>query len=132
MRLDERTLAALERAAKRKREPKSRLAERFIEEGLRMQRHPYIVFRDGPAGRRPGLTGCGLEVWEVVRTVEPHGGDVAAAARYLNIGDFLVQAAMDYYAEYRDEIDEWIREVDRIGDELEAAEMERERQQTAG
>jgi hypothetical protein len=36
-------------------EAKSRTAERLIDEGLRMEDHPGIVFRDGPAGRRAAL-----------------------------------------------------------------------------
>ena len=43
----------------------SALAEELIEEGLRLRRHPMIVFRDGPSGRRAGLIG-GPDVWEVV------------------------------------------------------------------
>jgi hypothetical protein len=117
MRLEDAILARLERTARARKESKSALAERLIEEGLRMQRHPAIVFRDGPAGRRPGLAASGLDVWEIVRTVQPHDGDIAAAARYLSLPVWLVHAAMDYYAEFRDEIDEWIAENDRLADE---------------
>jgi hypothetical protein len=31
---------------------KSRLAERYVDEGTRMDEHPGIVFRGGPTGRR--------------------------------------------------------------------------------
>ena len=120
MRIDEATLAALERAAKSRREPKSTLAERLIDEGLRMQRHPAVVFRDGASGRRPGLAGSGLDVWEVVETVEAHGDDAEAAAAYHELPMWLLRAAMDYYAEFRGEIDEWIAENERIAEELQA------------
>ena len=33
-----------------------------------MEHHPGVVFRSGPAGRRPGLAG-GPDVWEVVRVL---------------------------------------------------------------
>ena len=45
----------LERRGARSGLNKSRLAERYIDEGVRMDDHPGIVFRDGPTGRRAGL-----------------------------------------------------------------------------
>jgi Domain of unknown function (DUF5615) len=48
--MSERTLARLDDRSRRRGEPKSRTAERLIDEGLRMEDHPGIVFRDGPAG----------------------------------------------------------------------------------
>src|SRR3954471_21209310 len=49
-------------------ETRSALTQRYIDEGLRMDRHPGIVFRSGPAGRRPGLAE-GPDVWRVVRVI---------------------------------------------------------------
>ncbi len=52
------------------------VAARYVDEGLRMDEHPGIVFRDGPAGRRASVIG-GPDVWEVVtalrsaRSAEP-------------------------------------------------------------
>lgn len=73
-----------------------------------MAEHPGIVFRDGPAGRRPGLTGHGLDVWEIVETIQNEGGNPQAAAAYLGISLTLVIAALNYYLDYTDEIDQWI------------------------
>ena len=56
----------------------SGLAEELIEEGLRMRRHPLIVFRHGPAGRRAAVLG-GPDIAEVIAGTI--GGDVAAAER---------------------------------------------------
>jgi len=84
------------------------VAERFLEEALRLVEHPGIAFRDGPAGRRPGLAACGLDVWEVVETVSDNDGSVDEAADYLAIAPRLVAVAMRYYAAYPDEIDDWI------------------------
>lgn len=44
-------------------------ALRLVEEGLRMQEHPGVVFQDGPIGRRAKLRG-GPDVWEVVDLVQ--------------------------------------------------------------
>jgi hypothetical protein len=52
IRIGEETLRVLRERSRRGGEPLARLAERYIEEGLRTDRHPGIMFRDGPAGRR--------------------------------------------------------------------------------
>ncbi len=93
------------------------LAQRYVEEGLRHDFHPLIQFLDGPSGRRASLIGRGLDVWEVVATVRDNDGSIDTAAEYLQIPTGLVEAAVAYYGEYRDEIDEEI--------ELNEAEYER-------
>jgi len=44
----------------------SALAQRLIDEGLRMADHPGVVFKDGPSGRRAAVA-CGPDIWEVVK-----------------------------------------------------------------
>lgn len=98
----------LKRAAAEASSSISATAERLIREGLRMQDHPRIIFRDGPAGRRPRVIG-GQDVWVVVTTVV--GGDVPVDDRVERAADLLslsvhdVDAAMRYYAEFTDEVD---------------------------
>jgi hypothetical protein len=74
IRMSARTLARLDERARRRSEPKTRTAERLIDEGLRMEDHPGITFRDGPTGRRAALAG-GPDVWEVIETL--HGTGLA-------------------------------------------------------
>jgi uncharacterized protein (DUF433 family) len=95
------------------------LAQRYVEEGLRHDAHPLIQFLDGPSGRRASLLGRGLDVWEVIATIRDNNGSMAEATEYLQIPAGLVEAAVAYYGEYRDEID---REI-----ELNEAEYERGR-----
>ena len=73
-----------------------------------MDEHPLIRFADGPAGRRARLIGTGKDVWEVVEVVKDNGGDAAEAARYLEVSVGLVQAAVNYYGAFTDEIDRMI------------------------
>ncbi|MEA2010399.1 MAG: CopG family transcriptional regulator [Actinomycetota bacterium] len=100
----------------------STLAERLIDEGLRMEAHPTVVFRETPSGRRPVLIG-GPEVADVVGTIVD--GDVpveqrrARAATLLGISEALIDAALTYYAEYTDEIDADIATRTRVADEAE-------------
>ena len=93
------------------------LAERYLDEGMRLDRHPGVIFVDGPAGRRPKLAGTGLDVWEVVETVKDEGNSVDAAAPYLDITASRVDVAIRYYADHRDEIDAWTERVHRIADQ---------------
>jgi uncharacterized protein (DUF433 family) len=121
LRLNPATIQRLERRAHLLGQPKTVLAEQCLEEGMRMAEHPGIIFRDGPAGRRPGLAGHRLDVWDVVETVKHEGGDAGAAAEYLGINRSLVVAALAYYADYQDEIDRWIERNTALADEAEAA-----------
>jgi hypothetical protein len=111
IRMSARTLDHLDSGARRRGEPRSRTAERLIEEGLRMEDHPGIVFRDGPAGRRAGLA-AGPDVWEVINTLQGTGltGEqaVTATAKWASLSPVQVRCAVSYYADFTDEIDERI------------------------
>jgi len=116
-RLHERTLERLERRAQESAQSLTSLAERYLDEGLRLDRHPGVVFVDGPAGRRPRLAGSGLDVWEVVETIKDGGNSVEAAAAYLDIQVSRVNVAIRYYADHREEIDAWTERVHRVADQ---------------
>lgn len=128
VRMSQGTLARLEADARRRGEPKARIAERLIDEGLRMADHPGIVFRDGPAGRRAAL-GAGPDVWEVIETLKGTGltGEkaVEATARWGALTLAEVRAAIRYYGDFRDEIDDRIvanrREAERLREAWERA-----------
>ncbi|MEA2264791.1 MAG: hypothetical protein QOE27_374 [Solirubrobacteraceae bacterium] len=95
------------RAARVRLAPRT-LAQRYVEEGLRMDEHPLVRFVDGPAGRRARLVGTGVDVWEVIAAVKENDGDIGETASYLRLALGLVQAAVAYYGAFVDEIDEWI------------------------
>jgi len=104
------------------------LARTLIEEGLRRERHPGIIFRDGPAGRRAAIEGRRLDVWQVMDTVWASDGDIEPAASYLGLRPDQVRSAVSYYADYPDEIDEWSRRNLEEAERLQAA---HEREQAA-
>lgn len=124
IRMSPKTLARLDVGARRRGEAKARTAERLIDEGLRMEDHPGIVFRDGPSGRRAALAG-GPDVWEVVETLKDSGltGEqaVAATAEWGVLTHAQVHAAVGYYADFRDEIDERIAHNSEEADRQRAA-----------
>jgi uncharacterized protein (DUF433 family) len=121
VRLNDATITRLGRHAQRAHIAPRTLAQRYVEEGLRMDEHPLIRFADGPAGRRARLTGTGKDVWEVIATVRDNDGDAAEAARYLEVPLGLVQAAISYYGAYTSEIDQWIEANDQEVAEAHAA-----------
>jgi len=108
VRLSEATIRRLGARARHVHLPPRTLAQRYVEEGLRMDEHPLVRFAEGPAGRRARLLGTGKDVWEVIATVRDNNGDIAEAARYLEMPLGLVQAAVSYYGAYPEEIDQRI------------------------
>jgi hypothetical protein len=103
---------------------KARVAERLIEEGLRTEEFPGIVFRSGPVGRRAGIAG-GPDVWEIVRDlkgVARHVKDpIEAVSRTTGLGRAKVQLAAAYYAAYPDEVDNRIRVDEQAAERLRRA-----------
>lgn len=69
LRLHASVKARLKARAQREGVSASALAERLIDEGLRMADHPGVRFRDGPAGRRAALV-RGPDVAEVVAVLQ--------------------------------------------------------------
>lgn len=122
-RLDADVVERLDRRGTRSGLNKSRLAERYIDEGMRMEDHPGIVFRDGPSGRRAGLAG-GPDIWEVISALRSTGlrGDAALedASEWSGLTVRQVRDAVGYYNDFPAEIDERIR---RSHDEADVAEQ---------
>lgn len=121
LRLPVATLNRLGARAQRSHLPPRTLAQRYVEEGIRMDDHPLIRFVDGPAGRRAHLVGTGKDIWEVIATVRDNEGDLTSAASYLELSVGLVQAAVTYYGAFSAEIDEWIVANEQEGQAAHAA-----------
>jgi hypothetical protein len=123
-------LGALKAEAAVRKLSSSALAEELIAEGLRLRRHPLVVFRDGATGRRAGLVG-GPDIWEVIAGLI--GGDVPGAQKIdravelFGLSPEQVSGALDYYAEFPDEIDAAIDSNAATAEEAEA--LWRRRQQ---
>jgi hypothetical protein len=93
----------------------SALAQRLVDEGLRMADHPGVIFKDGPAGRRAALA-YGPDIWEIVkflREVDERGSAaLEAAAEVFALDVNRISTAVSYYGDYRDEIDAEIDAAD--------------------
>ena len=123
VRVGEELFEQLEAQSRRSGQSRSAVAKQLLEEGLRMEQHPGIVFRSGPGGRRAGLIG-GPDVWEVVGAIR--GGDGGDADSLERIGERTglaadqVGTALRYYADYTDEVADWIRRVEEEAERAEA------------
>src|ERR1700732_2051703 len=102
----------------------SALAQRLIDEGLRMADHPGVIFKDGPSGRRAALA-YGPDVWEVIkllREIDERGpAAIDAAAEVFAVDSSRIAAAISYYGDYADEIDAEIAEAEDASARAEAA-----------
>ena len=100
------------------------LAQRLIDEGLRMADHPGVIFKDGPSGRRAALA-YGPDVWEIIkflREVDERGPSaIDAAAEVFAVDTSRIAAAVSYYGDFADEIDTEIAEADEASARAEAA-----------
>lgn len=129
IRIESGTLRALRERSAQSGEPIVRLAERYIDEGMRLDRHPGIAFRDGPAGRRAVVIG-GPDVWEVIVATKnaPERGEelIDALVEGIGIPSERIRIAIRYHAEYPEETDRFIAMVEKEAEELERT-LERER-----
>ncbi len=110
-------------------ESRNALAERLLGEAIRTETHPLIRFQPGALGRRRALVvGTRLYVHQVMSTLRGNDGDLDATAEDFGVPPQLVRAALAYFADFPDEIDEDAG----VAAEIERAERERwERQQQA-
>jgi hypothetical protein len=100
------------------------LAQRLIDEGLRMADHPGVIFKNGPSGRRAALA-YGPDVWEVIkflREVDERGpAAIDAAAEVFAVDTSRISTAISYYGDFSDEIEAEITEADEASARAEAA-----------
>ena len=104
----------LEAQGRRSGQSRSAIAKQLLDERLWMEQHPGIVFRSGPGGRRAGLLG-GPDVWEVVRALPGTDGGERTGLTVDQVG-----AALRYYAEYIDDVGDWMRRVEEEAERAEA------------
>ena len=120
-RIDAAVLDRLGRRSKQVGQTKSRLAERLIDEGLRMEEFPGVVFRSGPAGRRASLID-GPDVWEIVRDLMQASAarrePISTVVETTGLREEQVRLAASYYASYPEEIDERIQHEEDLADRL--------------
>src|SRR2546423_2385301 len=107
----------------------SSVAARLVDEGLRMEEYPGVMFRDGPMGRRATLVG-GPDVWEVIRALRSARSAEPALAQpeLLDLvadttgeAPRLLRVAAAYWAAYPHEVDALVAHAARADDSHRAA-----------
>jgi uncharacterized protein (DUF433 family) len=127
-RLSRRTLELLDAMAQAVGGSRNSLADRLLGEAIRIETHPLIRFQTGAAGRRqPLLVGTRLYVHQVIATLRASDNDIAEVADYLGSHPRQVQAALAYYADFAEEVDEDAAAARRLEQE-ERARWERQQQ----
>lgn len=109
-------------AAQRPGLSSSSVAARFVDEGLRMEEHPGVLFREGPTGRRAVLAG-GPDVWEVVRALRSARAADSDASRpellqvvadNTGLTARQLRTAVDYWVAYPDEVDALVAHAEDV------------------
>ena len=130
-RLSRRTVELLDEAAAVGGESRNALADRLLGEAVRLQRHPLVRFQHGAAGRRQALlVGTRLYVYQVISTLRGCDNNIETAAEYLKLAPRQVRAALDYYAEFADDVDQDAAIAQRIATD-ERARWERQQRALA-
>jgi len=104
VRLPEPSWEELRQIARRERRSISEVGARFITEGLRESRFPYIEFRSFNGERHACIKG-GLQIWQLMMVARDFGMDVDKIAFHLNLKPEQVKAGLHYYEVYPEEID---------------------------
>ncbi len=108
-RLSAATSALLDELAEVSDESRNSVVERLLGEAARTERHPLVRFRAGAAGRRePAIVGTRHLVRQVVTQLRAADGNVDEVAEYLGLPARTVRAALSYYVDFSDEVDDAI------------------------
>ena len=103
---------------------KSTVVVGALREWLAMQAHPGVVFVATVTGERRAAVVAGPQVWTIAEAWQQHeqqDRDSATLAEVLGLGMVEVEAALGYWADHREEIDELIARHHREQDEALAA-----------
>ncbi|MCW3053794.1 MAG: hypothetical protein JWN14_2964 [Chthonomonadales bacterium] len=86
----------------------------LLEESLREAEFSFVEYRDSPVGRQPYMKGSGLAIWEVILIAKGFDMDAEKIAEHYPYPVPNIQAALNFYEAYHDEIEQAI-EDNQIG-----------------
>ncbi len=109
--VSEQIYTALQRQATRSRKPVNALVESWLKQHLDLERYPELEWRQGPGGWRVGIRDTAIDVYTVVGYSRVGYSPQEIAGELLpRLSLAQVCAALRYYAEYPDEIDQILAE----------------------
>ncbi|MFZ3089301.1 MAG: DUF433 domain-containing protein [Nitrospirota bacterium] len=111
LRMPEKVIKEIEEIAKKSRKDFTTVANELLEEAIKVNRCPGIVFTEGVSGKRARIGGTGIEVWEVIATYRSVDKDFKRLKKsYHWLTEQQLRAALGYYKLYTKEIDAIIAE----------------------
>jgi len=118
--LDAERLREAQAIASASGQPAEPVLAEMLDEAIKMRRCPGITFTDGPAGRRPVITGTGIELWTIIDAWK--GGcqqDYTKLRETFHwLSDDQLRSALAYYELYPHDIDRWIERNNRAFEEF--------------
>ena len=112
LRLKEREAAYLDQQARMMQRSLGETAALFLAEKLKEEQFPHIEFRSTVRGRMAYVARSRLAVWQVIMHARDRDFNAARIAKALDFPVEQIQAALDYYAAYPDEVDAALEYVD--------------------
>ena len=107
-------------------ESRNAMVDRLLNESLRIEKHPFVRFITGAAGRRePHILGTRWKVRQIIVTLQGEKGQLDSVIKGFDLTEQQVRAAVSYYADFTDEIDADI-ERDSVDAEQQRVRWERE------
>lgn len=111
LRIPEETIKEIEELARAAKKDFTAVANELLEEAIKAQRCPGIVFTEGVSGKRARVAGTGIEVWEVIATYKTLSEDLKRLRKaYHWLTEQQLRAALGYYRLFTVEIDALIAE----------------------
>jgi len=105
-RLSANTSQLLDRRVGESGESRNAMVDRLLNESLRLEKHPFVRFITGAAGRRePHILGTRWKVRQIIVTLKGEKGQLDSIIKGFDLTELQVRAAVSYYADFSDEID---------------------------
>lgn len=115
IRIQERTLKEIDQIARDSGREFSAVANELLEEAIKIQRCPGIIFTEGTSGRRARIAGTGIEVWEVISTYKGVNKDFDRLSKaYHWLTEQQLRSALGYYRVYPEEINHLIKQNEEL------------------
>ncbi len=106
MRIPEETIKELQTITEESGKDFSAITNELLQEAIKMRRCPGIIFNEGVSGRKAGIAGTGIEVWEIIAGYKSVDQDFQRlCSSYHWLTQQQLKSAIGYWKIYPDEIE---------------------------
>ena len=115
IRIREKTIKEIEQIARESGKEFSSVTNELLDEAVKTQRCPGIIFTEGTTGRRARIAGTGIEVWEVIATYKGLDENFTRLRKaYHRLTEQQLKSAVGYYRTYPEDIDNLIKQNEML------------------